>query len=637
MALTWSLRPMLPGVGLLGFVSMTPALAADTPPDDALDQVIVTATRLPQRANEALESVLLIDRIALQNSLATDVGEVLQQHAGLDVARTGGPGQPLSLFIRGTNSDHAIVMIDGVRINSGTLGGAPLQNLAPELFERIEVVEGPRSAIYGTDAIGGVVNLITRSTGSSGLDAMLGYGRYDTGQFAVDGTYATPSSHLSAALAGQQSTGFPTFVGDTTNAAYRNLTGILTGSTTLDGVELGALYWRAAGASEYANPIYNGDYTAFTGFTPLGEHFFDSAFAVHANGNLTEAWRARLTVSRVIDQLSQDQADPYSYPTTNDHDLTRRDTLDLQNDVTLGGDRLDQRITFGLMLVHERTDAMSYGTGYAVATSTQTYYLQDQIESGPHRLLLAAGDVEHPAFGNHATWNAEYGYRLSPNLLFIGSAGTAFRAPTATDRFGYGGTPDLKPESSRNFEVGLKARLNPEQDLTLAAFQNTINDLIVFVPDPTNSIYGGENQNLNRARIRGVQLVWDARIDPWTIHAEGSLQDPRDLSPGATQTQLERRAKQSFSLTGAYRFTRGDVGLEVYDAGPRTDVDVVTGARGVIDGGYVLVALRGRLLLSPQWSLSARLDNALDRRYALANGYNTAGRAASIALRYSLR
>jgi vitamin B12 transporter len=102
---------------------------------------------------------------------------------------SGGPGQPLSLFIRGANSDQSIVMIDGVRINSGTQALAPLMNLSPELFDRIEIVEGPRSTIYGTDAIGGVVNLITRTDGASGADVMLDYGRYGTGEFAVDGNY----------------------------------------------------------------------------------------------------------------------------------------------------------------------------------------------------------------------------------------------------------------------------------------------------------------------------------------------------------------------------------------------------------------------------------------------------------------
>jgi outer membrane cobalamin receptor len=172
--------------------------AAPADPDTSLSEIIVTATRVPERADKSLEPVLVIDRQALEDSLAVDIGDVLRFHAGIDIDRTGGPGQPLSLFIRGANSDQSIVMIDGVRINSGTQALAPLMNISPELFDRIEIVKGPRSAIYGTDAIGGVVNLITRTDAPSGADVMLDYGRYGTGEFAVDGNYTAGATSVQA-------------------------------------------------------------------------------------------------------------------------------------------------------------------------------------------------------------------------------------------------------------------------------------------------------------------------------------------------------------------------------------------------------------------------------------------------------
>src|SRR5450631_1571185 len=186
--------------------------------DSSLNEIIVTATRVPELAYQALEPVVLIDRSALEASLAVDVGDLLRFHAGLDIGRTGGPGQPVSLFIRGANSDQSIVMIDGVRINSGTQSLAPLMNIAPELFDRIEIVKGPRSAIYGTDAIGGVVNLITRTGDLSGADVMLEYGRYGSGEFAMDGGYSAGETSIQAALSGQRSGGFPTLAGDTLNS-----------------------------------------------------------------------------------------------------------------------------------------------------------------------------------------------------------------------------------------------------------------------------------------------------------------------------------------------------------------------------------------------------------------------------------
>jgi vitamin B12 transporter len=605
--------------------------AASMVADSLLDEVVVTATRSAQPASQALEPVVLIDRMALEDSLATDIGELLRFHAGLDIGRSGGPGQPLSLFIRGANSDQSIVMIDGVRINAGTIGLAPLANLAPELFERIEIVKGPRSAIYGTDAIGGVVNLITRTGGASGAGAMLDYGRYGTGEVAVDGNYTEGDTSLRGAFTGQRSNGFPPFIGDTLDSGYKNLSGTAAASTKVAGVNLGALYWLSTGSADYANGNYNSDFTEFVSFTPLSERFRNSALAVHASGDPTGIWHARLTLSRIVDDLRQSQVDSFNQLPAGDFDHTSRDTADLQNDVKIAG-AINQLVTFGAIVTKEETNSLSFGLPYSIDTHTQTYYVQDQLESGPNRLLLAGGYYHHPAFGDHETWNAEYGYALTAGTLLIASAGTAFRAPSATDRFGSGGNPNLLPESSRNFEIGAKSRLTEMQQVTFSAFQDTITDLIVSVFNPVN--FSSLNLNIDRARIRGLEASWELQADPWSVRAEASLQDPRNLSAGASDTQLLRRSKHSFTLSASRRMGRGNLGLEILQSGAREDVEAASGLRAR-DGGYVLASLFGKVTLTPSWSVAARLDNALGRRYELANGYATAGRSASISARYA--
>jgi vitamin B12 transporter len=629
--------------GLLVFLSHSASaqIAVQPPPQDPLAEIVVTATRSAQSTTTALEPIIVIDRAALEDSLAVDVGDVLRYHAGLDIGRSGGPGQPLSLFIRGANSDQSIIMIDGVRINAGTIGLAPLANLAPELFERIEIVEGPRSAIYGTDAIGGVVNLITRRGGPSGAEAMLGYGRYGTGEAAVDGGYAAGDTSLRAAFTGQRSDGFPPIVGDTLDSGYKNLSGTASATTRIAGVELGALYWLSTGTTDYVNGDYNADGTAFASFTPLTERFSNSALAGHVSADLTDLWHGRLTLSHIVDDLRQDEVDIYNATPIGDFDYTSRDTLDWQNDVKLAGPVVDQLFTFGTILTQEHTNSLSFGTPYAIETRTETYYLQDQLEAGSHRLLLAGGYYHHPAFGEHETWNAEYGYSLTAQTLLIASAGTAFRAPSATDRFGYGGNPDLLPESSRNFEIGVKSRLGATQEVTLSAFQDSIDDLIVTVFNPLN--FSALNENIDRARIRGVEAAWELRTDRWRVRAEASVQDPRNLSADASDGQLLRRTKHSFTVS-ASRLFQGcglappgcEVGVDLLDSGAREDLDVATGAQ-THDGGYVLAALRAKLYFTASWSISARLDNAFDRRYQTASGYNAAARSAVISTRYSFR
>jgi vitamin B12 transporter len=613
-------------------VLTVPAPAAPAT-NDPLNEIVITATRVPEPLDTALEPIFIIDRAELADSLAVDVGDLLRYQPGLDIARVGGPGQPESLFIRGANSDQSIIMIDGVRINAGTIGGAAIQNLDPQLFERIEIVEGPRSAIYGTDAIGGVVNLITRTSGSSSFDAMAGYGSYGTGQFALDGAYAGTSSHFQLALAGQRSDGFEAITDDGFDSGYKNLTGVVSGSTSLGSTgQLGGFYWRATGTSDYATADYNPNPPyQLSGYSPLSERFSESAGAGYLSGDLTTNWHSKLLLSRVIDDLHQNQDDPYTVTPATDYDFTTRDTLDWQNDLKLSSGVVDETVSFGAILNREETDALSYGTPYAVSTDTETYYLQDQFDTGANHLLLAGGEYHHPAFGDHTTWNAEYGYALSSATMLTASAGTAFRAPDATDRFGYGGNPVLLPESSRNFEVGLKTRLSSTQLLTLAAFQDTINDLIVCEYDPA-SPYGCLNENIGQARIRGLEGSWEWTHDLWSARLNGTLQNPEDRSD---DTWLERRARQSASFTATRRFGRFKLGVDLLQSGPRSDVGALSGYP-VNDGGYFLVGLRGEVRFAEHWSLGAHLENALDHHYALANGYNSAGRSVFVDLRYGV-
>ena len=153
---------------------------------DELEETVVTATRTPVPLDAVGAPVIVITRSDIERSLASDVSELLQAHAGLEIARNGGPGQTTSLFTRGTESNHTVVLIDGVRINPGTIGGAALQNIAPESLERIEIVKGPRSSLYGTDAIGGVVQLFTRGAAKDGVSTGATFGSDATQQIFGD-------------------------------------------------------------------------------------------------------------------------------------------------------------------------------------------------------------------------------------------------------------------------------------------------------------------------------------------------------------------------------------------------------------------------------------------------------------------
>ena len=575
--------------------------AADGPNADLL----VTATRTPTPEDDVLVSTITITRADIERSLAGDVADLLRFHAGLDIGRNGGPGQPTSLFLRGTDSNHTVVLVDGVRINPGTIGGAPLENIAPESIERIEIVKGPRSALYGPDAIGGVVNILTRGAQTDGIDASAGFGRYNTRTASLSGGMQFAQGGFGFSVASLDSDGFPTRSDSSTDRGYRNLSLSLQGRWQAGPVEWRAHAWRASGTSQYSDFF----------LTPVDEDFDDQASALEAAFAASADWRMRIAATLMQNDLRQNQS--------SDRVRTRRYSLEWQNDLTLGA---ADALTFGAQASREHVIAAEF-SGYDANTDVVLAYLEDRLRLGRHRLLLATGYTKHETAGSKLTWNVDYGFDLSARTRLLFTAGTAFRTPDSTDRFGFGGNPALAPESSRNFEAGLELRPAANQRFTLSAFRNSIDDLIVYVvTDPVT--FDGVNRNVERARIEGIEAAYRASGASWQLQIAASAQNPRNLSEG---TELLRRARESLSLSLVKSFDRYQLGLDVLTAGARKDFgfpDPVTLAP------YTLVNLTGRVSVSRQFELDARLENALDKRYELAQGYNTPRRGLFVAARY---
>jgi vitamin B12 transporter len=633
-----SLSVLLSSVLLLSALLLpTPSLAqtAQTAPSaaSAEEPVIVTATRVAEPLDAALEPVTVIGTAEIERSMAGDVGELLGTVIGADVARSGGPGQPSSLFLRAANSNQTSVMIDGVRINPGTIGGANLADLDPAAFERIEVVEGPRSTLYGSDAIGGVVNLITRHGGPSRVDGAFSFGRFDSKDSMLAGDLAGSTGDLGVLLANQESTGYPAFAADWRDRGFRNDTLLLHGDSKDGSLELGFRYYRNEGTSAYTLPSFNLD--GSISFPPVDERFLNSMGSATAAVQVTEDWRTKAVLSRTVEDLRQDQLNPFGNPGEYDFDYTGRNALDWQNDVKAG----NETITFGGIWARETTDSLSYGSCFNAActpvkTRVDSYYLQDQMQLGQDRLLLAIGETEHSTFGHHLTWNAEYGLALAEHWLLVADAGTAFHAPDSTDRFSiYGGNPALAPEQARNLELGLRAHDGP-QSLALAVFENRIDELIECVPMPTSlNPFACLNENVGRARIRGVETNWSYASNGLAARAGASYQDPIDEDTGL---RLVRRSRVQFTGSLGEALGSAEFGADALYVGSRSDFDYFTGA-GVTLGGYALVDLHARYSISRDWSVELKLANALDRHYQQVSDYNASPRSAMLGTRFRFR
>ncbi|MDH3590160.1 MAG: TonB-dependent receptor plug domain-containing protein, partial [Gammaproteobacteria bacterium] len=544
-------------------VAVTSPAFAD---NDVFEPVIVTATRMQLPADESLASIIVIDREEIERSLAADVAELLRFHAGLELGRNGGPGQTTSLFIRGTESNHALVMLDGVEINPGTIGGAALQNISPRLIQRIEVVKGPRSSLYGSEAIGGVVNIITRKT--DGLEVRAGAGRYTTREASLSAGMMGTIGDLSASLSRLRSDGFPTRTADgAPDRGYDNQSLGLNASTTLGRSEVSLRHWESSGNTEYLDFFLD----------PVDQDYQNRATALAIAGQPAGNWSTTVTFSRITDDITQQQGPDFA--------RTDRNSMDWQNDVQLAE---RHRVVAGIYVSREKTQASSFGTGFDERTGVDAYYVEDYIDFEPGQLLLAARFTDHDTFADNTTWNVEYGRRLANGWRLTAAAGTAFRAPDATDRFGFGGNPELLSEESQNIEFGIDRRFGSYHWLRFSLFRNEIEDLIEY--------FDGGNLNVAEARVTGLDAGYRWHNTAWRINVNAIFQDPEDRQ---AHMQLARRAKRSLTVNATRQFADYSVGLDVLATSARRDSPFSE----TINAGYVLANLSAQWQLSAQWAL----------------------------------
>ncbi len=577
--------------------------------NDILDPVVVSASRQPQLVSETLASAIVIEREQIERAGGADVGDILRFHAGLDVVRSGGPGQQTSLFMRGTNSDHTLVLVNGVRINSATTGGAAWQNIRPGNIERIEVVKGPRSAIHGSDAIGGVVNIITRAAPEGHfLEAEAGAGRYGTREGRVATGIRQGDTHMSAGIDVSDTDGFPVREDENDDRGHDNTTLTFNAGTRLGGVQVEGDIWQSTGTNEYS---------AFGG-VERSQDYRNQTTRIAVSGAPHDLLHSRLALSRADDNLQQNDSDTFSH--------TRRYSADWQNDLVLTA---DNRLTVGAFFEREDVDSTSFGD---TETDTASVYAENALETGPHRLTVAGRHADHDDFGTRNTWNVEYGLHVTERTRLSAGVGTAFQTPTVADRFGVGGNPDLKPETSRNMELGVHHRIDSNRLLTASAFYNEVEDLITLEVD-ASSPTGFTAENVEEALIRGVEVAYVQDWNQWRVRGEAILQNPENRD---TRQQLARRAERTATLSVTRSFGDHWLNLNALRSGGSEDF------AGDLPS-YTLVNASGRYQFDHNWSITARLDNVFDEDYFTASAdnapqvfFNNPGRSFFATLRYEI-
>ncbi len=597
-------------IALLLFISH-PVFATE------LDRIVVTAARVTQTANETLASVTVVTRDDIERMQAQSVQDILRGLPGVNITNNGGPGKTTSIFLRGTESDHVLVLIDGVKVGSATLGRTAFQHIPIEQIERIEIVRGPRSSLYGSEAIGGVIQIFTRKGGGALKPFFsIGAGSYNTynASAGVSGGGEYNWFNLSAssiytdgfnACSGKP---FPGGAGCFTiqpdKDGYRNWSASLrAGHRFENGLVLDAHVLQTTGKTRF-----DGNYTNES-------ETVQQVFGGTARFSPTDIWQLSLLAG-----YSQDESDNFKNGTFKSRFKTERDTLSVQNDISIADDHL---LTVGLDYQNDRVDGT---TAYAITSrDNKGVFIQYQATIVDHNLQLSVRRDDNEQFGRQNTGGVAWGYTFGKNLRLTASYGTAFKAPTFNELYypGYG-NPNIIPEESRSFELGLSQSTHWGR-WSLNAYETRVDNLIAF----DASIFAPAN--INQARIRGLESILIAKARGWDLNINLTLLNPENRSGGANRgNTLPRRAEQSFRFDADRQLGKYTIGATLYAEGRR--FDNLSNTREL--SGYATIDLRVGYVFIENWLLQARITNLFDRRYETAAFFNQPGRSVFMTLRY---
>lgn len=601
----------------LAVLAALPALAKAADDTTALDQILVTATRTPIALQDSIAPAQVIDRAQIESSQATSLQELLRGRAGINLTNAGGLGKQSSLFLRGTNSGHTVVLVDGVRINSADLGLAMYQDLPLAQIERVEIVRGPQSSLYGADAIGGVIQIFTRRNqgdfaphfqlggGSNGLREASGGigGGTERGWFGADIAYQ--HSDGVDACRGSATLFTGCFADEPDRDGYRNLSKSLRGGYTFND------QWNVEGSALRAD----------------GRNYYDGYYNYSEIRQQVLAGKVRYTPSGRLAFTanvgrSDNESDNFGDFGARGSAQTHRDSASLQGDFTLTGSQL---LSTGVDWSEDNLDGSS--AGYLVDSRRNTgVFVQYQGRFGRHQLQASARNDDNQQFGNHATGSLGWAMQLDHGLRVNASYGTAFKAPTFSDLYDpWSGVPTLKPEKSKSANLGVSQQ-GQGWHWGLDVYETRIDDLITYDASTMKM------QQVEKARIRGAELTGGVLLTGFDLNAQLSYTDPRNRTHGSTQFDnwLPRRAQQTARLDVDRRFGDFRAGLTVQGAGKRYD----DAANAVKVGGYGTLDLRAEYALTPAWSLLARAANVFDRRYETVAWFNQPGREYQLSVRY---
>ena len=610
-------------ISLIGLAFASPSYSAE---NINLDDVVVTATRTPQPREAVIADVTVINQEEIQRSGQSTLVELLATQQGIEISNSGGAGTVSAIYMRGTNSGHVVVVVDGMRIDSATLGATAFENLPVGQIEKIEILRGPATSLYGQDAIGGVIQIFTKK-GEAGVpkfNANLGYGSYNTVRADAGVSGSVADTRFALNVSSLKTNSFSAI--KTKNKDYsdddanRNLAFSGNVAHIIEpGHEIGFQFLHSDGTVHFDNscPLSDASFNCLTTPFDSSSDSTQYSYALFSNNQFTDSWLSKVRIgqgvdeSRTFDVTSVKGGDFYQ---TKQLQFNWQNYIKLSVGVlTLLYERLNQKVD---------SNAVNYDIKKRTNDGFVASYLLNQ---DAHSLQLSARHDNNSQFGGKTTGSIGYGYSFTPAWRATASYGTAYKAPTFNDLYypfqdygggySYSGNPDLKPEKSRNIEASLRYQ-DAGTAASITVFDNNIDDLI-----SANGLNASKAVNIKNATIQGLSLSASQRFGNVNVGASADVQSPKDDD---TNTLLARRANRHASANASYTFGDWRFGAEAIASSHRYNKPNNTDKLA----GYALLNATVDYKLSKDWSAQARANNILDKKYALGldfggEAYNT--------------
>jgi vitamin B12 transporter len=595
----------------LGALCAATALQAQPQPQP--QSITVTATRTPQRVDQAIAEVSVLDRNDIERTEARTLAELLSQQAGLQFASNGGLGKTASLFMRGLEARHTLLLVDGVRVGSATVGSPSLDNLPLEAVERIEIVRGPMSSLYGNGAMGGVIQVFTRRArqGLAG-NAKLSAGSNRYGQVAAGGSFGSPLFDLAAQLQhtdvdspSATSPRYP-FGHNPDRDGWRQTGGsLLVGLNPGAGWRLEALNLQAVGLTRIDDGLGADARAELT----------TRASSLTARGPVLGPWSTRITLADALD--AYDTLVSASAFTTPGVTRTKSRQLMWEN-------RVDTPIGRGLALAERTTEKVARpGAAFVVSErDIDALALGLDGSEGPHSWQASLRRDRNSQFGGVTTGAAGYALALGKAWRLGASGGTSHTLPSFNQLYFPGfGSPTLQPEKGRHAELSLRFTAGGHS-VRAAAYTHRYRGFITSGPQPAN---------LPEVEVDGVTLAYEGQWRDWAFTGSLDHTDPRNTTVGSANNGklLPRRARNAARAGADWQAGAWRAGATLAAFSHRFD----NAANTTRLGGYATLDLRGEWAFTPGWALGIKLNNVADKAFETALGYPQPGREGFVVLK----